>query len=55
LFLSQSFSNGALDPLGGYRTVLWGLRAEAKTRYFIDEQGAKSVESLLRGATAHEI
>ena len=34
LFLSQSFSNGALVPLGGHGTVLWGPRAEAKTRYF---------------------
>jgi len=37
LFLSQSFSNGALVPLGGHGTVLWGPRAEAKTRYLIDE------------------
>jgi len=43
LFLSQSFSNGALVALGGQGTVLWGLRAEAEQRpklgIFIDEQG----------------
>jgi len=60
LFLSQSFSNGALVPLGGHGTVLSGPRAEAELRQrpklgiFIDEQGATSVESLLKGATAHK-
>jgi len=62
LFLSQSLSNGALVPLGGYGTVLWGPHAEAeqghkqrpKLGIFIDEQGATSVESLLKGATTHE-
>jgi len=62
LSLSQSFSNGALVALGGYGTVLWGLRAgpsrgheqRPKLGIFIDEQGATSVESLLKGATAHE-
>jgi len=53
LFLSQSFSNGALVSLGGHETVLWGPRAEAKQRpkqgICIDEQGATSVESLLKG------
>jgi len=54
LFLSQSFSNGALVPLAGHGTVLWGPRAEAeqtpKLGIFIDEQGSTSVESLLKGA-----
>jgi len=43
LFLSQSFSNGALVPLGGHGTVLWGPRAETEQTptlgIFIDEQG----------------
>ena len=30
LFLSQSFSNGTLVPLGGHGAVLWGPRAEAE-------------------------
>ena len=34
LFVSQSFSNGSLVPLGGHGAVLWGPRAEAKTRNF---------------------
>ena len=57
LFLGQSFSNGALVPLGCHATVLWGPRAEAeqtpKLGIFIDEQGPQ-VLSLLQGATVHE-
>jgi len=52
LFLSQCFSNGALVPFGGHGTFLWGPRADAeqtpKLGIFIDEQGATSVESLLK-------
>jgi len=64
LFLSQGFSNGALAPLRDHGAVLWGphaaaeqgprAEAEVKTRFFIDEQGATSVENLLKGITFHE-
>ena len=71
LFVSQSFSNGALVPLGDHGAVFWGPHAEAEQRpraeatsrgheqrpklgVFIDEQEATSIESLLKGATAHE-
>jgi len=62
LFLSQSFSNWALVPLGGHGTVLWdhvqrpsmGHKQTPKLGIFIDEQGATSLESLLKGAMAHE-
>jgi len=62
LFLSQGFSNGALVPLGA--TELFsedhmqrprrGLEQRPKLGVFIDEQGATSVEGLLKGATAYE-
>jgi len=57
LFLSQGFSNGALVPLGGHvQRPSRGheQKQRSKLGVFIDEQGATSVESLLKGATAHE-
>jgi len=62
LVFKSVFLKRALVPLRGHGAVLWGPRAEAeqgpralsKLGIFIDEQGATSVESLSKGATAHE-
>jgi len=57
LFLSQGFSNGALVPLWGHVQRPrrgYEQRQRPKLGIFIDEQGATSVERLLKGATAHE-
>jgi len=53
---SGFLQRGPPTPEGGHGAVLWGPweEAEAKTRYFIDEQGATSVESPLKGEAAHE-
>jgi len=60
LFLSQGFSNGALVPPLGAKELFYGgyvqrasrgyeQRRRPKLGIVIDEQGATSVESLLKG------
>jgi len=49
------FLKRALVPLGGHvQRPSWGHDHRSKLGIFIDEQGGTSVESLLKGAMAHE-